>query len=232
MKRMTKSVLDRALADLGAERKHNPAGGRDEVVVRCSHDGCPESLSFSNRPPELLAKDIANKGWFVGKKRRYCPAHTERPTGRPPLRLVEPDASPAAIAATEEPAVPPKPAAMHQPPITPAVRKPTIIETRKICDLVERYFDPAEGMYSGGYSDERIGDELDLPPALVALVRDEAFGKLKVNPHIAEAKAEVEALLSAMAGLESEFRQKLEKHRDQALALQTRIRNLERGTRP
>jgi hypothetical protein len=237
--RMTKSVLDRALADMGAKRRSDSVTGKNEFVVSCSQPGCTETLSIvATVAPEHIPKHLTQRGWFVGKKRRYCPGHSRVARGgRPSLRLVDGDPPAAAatdhspVATTQEPAVPPTPI-KTAPPHGASVRKPSISESLKIGGLLERFFDIDEGMFTGGYSDEKIGDELNLPPAMVALVREEAFGPLKINPHIMEARAEVEALLSAMATLESEFRQKHDKLKDQALALQTRVRNLEQGRRP
>lgn len=87
-------------------------------------------------------------------------------------------------------------------PTPPApVRQPTGPEMRRIFGLLEEKFDDKVGTYNPGWSDKRVGDELDLPWAMIRDVREMAGMKMRVDPEIAALKNDLTAAAELVAGL-------------------------------
>ncbi|MDE2096342.1 MAG: hypothetical protein KGL39_03785 [Patescibacteria group bacterium] len=57
------------------------------------------------------------------------------------------------------------------------VREATVAEIARITRFIEEHF--GDGRYDEGWSDKRIGELLELPVAMVAKVRTEAYGELR-----------------------------------------------------
>jgi hypothetical protein len=103
-------------------------------------------------------------------------------------------------------------AATAKPTLVPTPRALTANERHRIRTLLDTNFDDAVGRYIDGYSDERIGKELDLPWACVRDIREAAYGPIREDTRIAELKTELEVLKTEMAGLQRrilEFEAKL-----------------------
>lgn len=58
--------------------------------------------------------------------------------------------------------------------------------TRKINTILEEHFNDKTGMYSNGWSDERVAKEVGTTEKVVAGWRIEAFGELAEHPRITE----------------------------------------------
>jgi hypothetical protein len=82
-------------------------------------------------------------------------------------------------------------------PIAPAAAAPkqatklTTAQRLRIRSLLDKHFDDEAGCYLDGYSDQRIGAEVDVPWALVTKVREAAYGPIRVDPEIAALRAEI-----------------------------------------
>lgn len=63
----------------------------------------------------------------------------------------------------------------------------------KMYSLIANHFDPERGCYSAGWSDAKISTEAGVSVDLVAEVRKETFGDLKVPPELAALTADIEA---------------------------------------
>lgn len=121
------------------------------------------------------------------------------------------------MANTTKPAAPTTPANSYKPPTTDTAvlmaaranndaddvtgRRLTAHEKARVRSALDSHFDDQLGRYIDGYSDERVGKELDLPWALVTELREFAYGPLKDDPAIAAVKAEVEALRGELVTL-------------------------------
>jgi hypothetical protein len=93
-------------------------------------------------------------------------------------------------------------------PSTPTVREPTMKEMRLISVKLDGVFDADKGMFLDGYSDAKVASELDLPLALVVRVREEAFGKLMLDPDLLALRDEFNALQTMMADMETTFQRR------------------------
>jgi hypothetical protein len=130
----------------------------------------PTNLRADQIPPKDVAKAFHAAGWDFdpyNADRIRSPAHariTHLP--RPKLTLVE-----------NKPM--PTPAA---PPSSP--RQLTTKERAAVRDLLDTHFDDEAGRYRNGYTDQNIGDELNIPYALVSGMREAAYGPIKSDPEI------------------------------------------------
>lgn len=82
--------------------------------------------------------------------------------------------------------------AMPEPTKPPAqLREATPQERQRIRAILDRQFDDAAGSFLDGYSDQRIGEELNLPWAMVTKIREAAYGPIRVDPEVAGLRAEI-----------------------------------------
>lgn len=77
---------------------------------------------------------------------------------------------------------------------TDTLRDPTPQERQRIRALLDKQFDDAAGCYLDGYSDQKIGADLNLPWAMVTKIREAAYGPIKVDPEVAGLRAELSDL--------------------------------------
>lgn len=78
------------------------------------------------------------------------------------------------------------------------LRDPTHEERFKIRRALETHFDDAQGAYLDGWSDQRIGKELNLPWAMVSKIREAAFGPIRVDPELVALRAEAAKLAAQL----------------------------------
>lgn len=152
---------------------------------------CPAILRLALKPDfpcEAVAQKFRNRGWRFSERNardHLCPDCIK--AGKAPA-VSENEV--ATMSKTEKALLPvPFP---DSPLILP--RAATMPEVRRILALVEGHFDEAKGCYLGGYDDERVAQELDLPRAMVAKVRDESGLVLKPSPELLALAAEIKAM--------------------------------------
>ena len=68
---------------------------------------------------------------------------------------------------------------------------PTPRQVVAIADALAEHLN--EGRYRSGWSDHRVGNDLKIPAALVAKVREDLHGPLKGNPEIDSLRGELSA---------------------------------------
>jgi hypothetical protein len=127
----------------------------------------------SQRSPEELAEQFyQHLDGETDMRRTYPPqvATTKRTPPTPPVEF-EPVA--------EQPMLP---------------RALTSDERLRVRNLLDNHFDDAAGYYIGGYSDQRIGTELNVPWAAVAQIREAAYGPLKEDERLTKLRADFAAL--------------------------------------
>jgi hypothetical protein len=80
----------------------------------------------------------------------------------------------------------------------PAVPVPTQAQRLKIRDLLDNHFDDKAGAYLDNYSDEKIGAEVGIGHAAVTMIREAAYGPIRVDPELAALRAELKGLTQAI----------------------------------
>ncbi len=70
---------------------------------------------------------------------------------------------------------------------------------RRIIVWLNELFDPDTGRYSDGYTDQRLGNEKNVPWAHIKTIREEFFGPIKGDPEIDAIKSGLEKLEEALA---------------------------------
>lgn len=84
-------------------------------------------------------------------------------------------------------------------PIPP--RQPTLDQTASIFRKLDECFEA--GRYLDGWSDRKIGEALDLPWAMVALVRDKFRGPILEDPAITALRADIDSWMAMGAELKT-----------------------------
>lgn len=79
--------------------------------------------------------------------------------------------------------------------------------------LLDEHFNPDQGRYDDGWTDERVAKECSLAPAMVREFRKAGFGELKANPEIEAVRRDLAALQKLVS--------------DETAALEARLRKLE-----
>lgn len=151
-------------------------GGAILATLTCSK--CPETLSIRFRQlcgSTDMDRKFEQQGWAVDPAK--CPDHNRR--NHSPRK--------------DQPMAASAPAVTHPSP-SPAA----IAAQAKMFGLLQMHFDPETGVYGSGYSDAKIAEECRLAVDLVAGVRREAFGELKVPAEVAQLNADIAALESLL----------------------------------
>lgn len=68
--------------------------------------------------------------------------------------------------------------------------------------MLDGHFDEARGMYLEGYSDQRIGKELNIPWACVTQMREAAYGPILVDTEVENLRAKVKVMSDNADALE------------------------------
>lgn len=112
-------------------------------------------------------------------------------------------------------------------PSAEAPRKLNADQRLKVRSLLDAHFDDARGMYLDGYSDKRIGEEINVPWALIAEMREVAYGPIKIDQEILDLKTEIASTRTAATKLRSEIIELVRKAGEEIGALDKRIEALE-----
>lgn len=164
------------------------SGGAVVARVECAQCGAHSDwrINTSRPPPEVLPKHFANKGWRMSKKPLCpdCQSRKETPMTAEKITALQIPAVRAANAAPSD-----------------AARR---MRTKAVEHLVA-YFDPENGKYEDGWSDEIIAKETGLPVAWVTKRREEDFGPLKEPGEFQEIRSEVSQLASEIGKLTSKL---------------------------
>ena len=168
-------------------------GGREVarfVCTRCeAHAESPLVKSGDRRRmnPEATIKRVEAVGWRINGERVECPrCH----------------AASAARAAGEKPDPKPIPTTAKVIPMAdPKVREATPQERVKIRAILDKYFDDAAGCWLDSYSDQKAGEEIGVPWALVTRIREAAYGPIRVDPEVAALRAEMTQIGRELAAL-------------------------------
>lgn len=174
------SHLLKAAEGMGIETVMERVEGRVKGTRRVTCTACSaiENISHSsNAPPEQVKQSFERKGWKVKRRNWTCPSCQQRKKQPIPTTKGE------ELVTTN----------------TASLRTPTPEERARIRHMLDGHFDDTKGMFLDGYSDKRIGEELNLPWKMVEMVREAAYGPIRIPPEHAALLAEIDALRSQVA---------------------------------
>lgn len=125
----------------------------------------------SGLPPDVIAKQMLNKGWSFGS-RLSCPECGRR------RAKSNPDSKKIAMSTTDKPQA------------SDAARK----AKRLVYQALEDAYDDVAKRYRNGWSDDRVAKETGAAPAFVKQIREQDFGPLGEPVELASLRHEVDAL--------------------------------------
>lgn len=162
--------------------------GMRKAFVRgtCGSCGQPEDIPWerSNNPFEV-SRAFEKRGWEFDQNRIAkcrCPSCLTKRFGAKLRTDMKLDATPEM-----------KPMAVTLAPAASPTLDATPDQKRRIRELLDKHFDDAVGCYLDGKSDQVIGKELGLPWALVARMRELAYGPLRADPEVLAIQTELQA---------------------------------------
>lgn len=204
-------------------------GHRPAAVFTCNMCSAQHVERFNpdGFNPEHVVKRARRAGWQAEIERpgqNRCPACQEARRGK-----VRPERAPDHHPQQQEENVVTMTTARKAPAAPPltaeqiAARKPTPEQRGRIREALELYFDAAAGTYQNSYSDQRIGQELNLPWSFVEQIREAAFGPILVTAEQMAMRAEIAKLRSEhekAAQLVGQANQAVEKATSALIAIQ------------
>ena len=126
-----------------------------------------------------VQRAMQGTGWQLNGARMCCPRCVAANTAR--AKGDRPDPKPQA-----------KPPPAEVPPMTDQQpREASPQERVKIRSILDKHFDDGAGQWLDGYSDQRAGEEIGVPWALVTRIREAAYGPIRVDPELAAVKTEL-----------------------------------------
>ena len=154
--------------------------------IWCDKCGAHDDMQITGKPkaPEFVCQKFVQRGWAaqIDKAKARCSeclAQKDR---------ADSDAKDAEV--------------MAEKAVTSSqgvVRDPTPDQRTKIRQLLDGHFDDAKGCYLDGYSDQRVGQELGVPWAMVTKIREAAYGPIRSDPEIEAIKGEILKIQGAIA---------------------------------
>ena len=182
------------------------AGVRRVAQFACVECGdCLDITNNSGRSAEWFVIRARREGWAADARNRnkcYCPrciddqmktkylapSQAALPLGPVPVEARVPDA---VFEALKRELKHTREAKEGKQPMTAynAPREPTIEERIKIRNLLDQHFDDSAGYYLDDMSDQKIGAEVNVPWAIVARMREAAYGPIRTDPERGQAAA-------------------------------------------
>lgn len=189
---------------------------REDAIFTCDECSASNERPISARAGRLdvfatVAAAVAD-GWVADPHRpaAECPACAQQRRAR---RAGDKPTKPTTTAPGEPHAMTSSTAAIAIPPAAakpaPLPRDPTQAERQKIRTILDSHFDDAAGCWLEGYSDQRAGEECNVPWSLVTRIREAAYGPIRVDPEVTalmaaikQARADQTKLAATLADLE------------------------------
>lgn len=184
---MPKNLRRRAVTREPTFEKVREGGPQGRLMARFVCDTCGAHVQtplVHNNAGGLsgtatVQRAIQGTGWTVNGARVSCPrcvaATAARAKGDRPDPKPEPRPQPAEVIPMTET----KP------------REASPQERIKIRSILDKHFDDGAGQWLDGYSDQRAGEEIGVPWALVTRIREAAYGPIRVDPEIGAIRAEL-----------------------------------------
>jgi hypothetical protein len=197
---------------------HSDAGKRSVARFTCSE--CQDCLDIANsgtgKSAEWFVARCRRIGWAADARNRnkcYCPRCLNDWKGRKdmaPEKTEQDSLALGPVLVVPQRAPPPQltvieiekggTMASHQHP-----REPTIEERIKIRTMLDKHFDDSTGTYLDGMSDQVIGQSENIPWAIVAKIREAAYGPIRTDPEVVALTRRIEQLTSQLDQLKADF---------------------------
>ncbi len=145
------------------------------VSLPCTGGHTIEHQMEKMLPPDALKRQLANRGWKLGK-RLTCPDHQKRE---------KPDMPEAAQPAVVTPAA----------GMTPDARK----VHRAVMEALMSVYDDDGKRYTSGYTDQKVAEETGAAVEYVRKTREEFFGPVAIPPEFTALRGELDALTASIA---------------------------------
>ena len=211
-------------------------GGASKATIKCDC-GAIDTRNISGvHNPEMIVKYFQHKGWdcSLRAKRVKCPecdGRTPKHKGWEPTNPQENHMAKAVSPPITAPAVTgfhPEGGAnafesAHNTVLVPPARRLTGEERRAVRDLLDRHFDDNTGRYIDGYSDERIGAELNLPWKLVTELRELAYGPLRGDSELDEIRSMICAIRSEVGKIATTMSAAIDAAQSAAMAAASKL---------
>lgn len=194
----------------GRACRSDPDSKQLQMGITCSKCGATEWMNVTKLvPPEFADKKFTQKRWKLDPN--ICPHCVEQATSE---RRVKRENHRAELAAEKES----KPVTTTT-NVSPLADHPSLraasTNSRKAEAVMHRlltaHFDPDNGAYKTGWSDERVSKESGLAPGHVVETRKIAYGEIKEPEDIVALRADLKAmhdmLLETMANAQKEMRE-------------------------
>lgn len=160
----------------------------------CACCGAHTEYSLHTKPKSELVIPPSAKmaGWNSKAGRVECPRCSEKGPGHEPApwqsQLATIHILPNA-----------KGTPMADKPVT--LREPTQQERIKVRQVLDQHFDDEAGCWLNGYSDQKAGEEIGVPWAMVTRIREAAYGPIRIDPETAALKMEIAQIGRELAAL-------------------------------
>lgn len=164
---------------------HGPRQSAAEIICgQCGEkDHVVNSSNQRHLPPVMVSRKFQQAGWIVGggPNADRCPACAAKMSTKPKLKLV------------------PKEPIMATPAV---ITTSTTDQKRRInAKLFEVYEGPEHG-YASGWGDQKVADDLKVPRAAVAEIREQFFGPAKDSPDVRAFLERAEVVFAEAASIE------------------------------
>lgn len=159
--------------------------GQARTFVEFTCIECLEILEVpyaGHKPPEFFMNKARNAGWTV---------HETKATKNRCGECVHPNG------VTMQ-----KPGPIALVPQQPA-RKLNADERLQVRSLLDKHFDDGAGEYLDDMSDAKLGELVGVPWALVAAIREAAYGPIRVDPELTALTKRVTAMEAGLADLKN-----------------------------
>lgn len=143
---------------------------------------CSDTLDVTyvgHKPPEFFMSKARQAGWTVHETRT-----TKNRCG---------------ACANGVPMQKPGPIAL----VPPSTRKLNADERLQVRGLLDKHFDDGAGEYLDEMSDAKLGEMIGVPWALVATIREAAYGPIRVDPELTALSKRMAAMEASLAELKN-----------------------------
>jgi len=182
---------------------HMGIGGSGRETARFTCQRCGAHAEFplvrTSRAfnPDLTIARAAAGGWLATRNKCECPRCQLAAKARSKGESPGPKPAPPPFATFKTRFSPGQESTMAD----LKMRDATPQERVKIRAVLDKQFDDGAGCWLDGYSDQKAGEEVGVPWAIVTRIREAAYGPIRVDPEVAGLRAELAQIGRELAAL-------------------------------